>query len=127
MGASFIVKAKGNWEKTFKLFENAINTNPYVVLNRYGKKGVNALAAATPIDTGKTASSWDYHIEKTNTGFKLVFTNSNVQDDVSIAIVLQYGHLTKQGTYVKGRDYINPALVPIFDGFANDIWAEVQR
>lgn len=81
----------------------------------YGKQGVEALSAATPIDSGETASSWYYKIERTDTSITLKFLNSNVNDGVPIAIILQYGHGTGTGGWIAGYDYINPAIQPIFD------------
>ena len=87
--------------------------------------GVDALAAATPVDTGKTAASWTYEIEKKNGSYSIVWLNTNVNKYVNIALILQYGHGTRNGGYVKGRDYINPAIQPIFDKIAEDAWREV--
>lgn len=89
--------------------------------------GVNALAAATPVKTGNTASSWDYKIVEENGKIKIVWTNSNVVKGQQIAILLQYGHVTGNGGYVVGRDYINPALQPIFDDIAKQAWKEVNE
>jgi hypothetical protein len=96
-------------------------------LDEYGRKGVAALSSATPVDTGQTANSWYYKIERTNTSVSLVFCNSNVQNGVPIAIVLHYGHGTGTGGWVQGRDYINPAIQPIFDEIANNLWREVAK
>lgn len=95
------------------------------VLERYGKKGVAALAAATPKDTGKTASSWSYEISEGKDTLSLTWKNTNINDGVNIAIILQYGHGTRNGGYVRGVDYINPALKPIFDELADAAWKEV--
>lgn len=94
-------------------------------LKKYGEMGVQALSAATPVDTGKTASSWRYEIETTNTGKTIHWVNDNVNNYVNIALILQYGHGTGTGGYVAGRDYINPALAPIFDELANEAWKEI--
>lgn len=95
------------------------------ILSKYGEMGVLALSRATPKDSGETARSWSYEIEKTGSGYKLVWKNSHVNKGVPIAIILQYGHGTRNGGYVQGRDYINPALRPIFDGIAADSWKEM--
>lgn len=95
------------------------------ILSKYGEMGVLALSRATPEDSGETARSWSYEIEKTDSGYRLVWNNSNVNKGVPIAIILQYGHGTRNGGYVQGRDYINPALVPVFDGIAADSWKEM--
>lgn len=96
-------------------------------LEQYGVMGVNALASATPVDSGITASSWDYKIVEEDGRVKIVWTNSNVVKGQQIAILLQYGHGTRNGGYVVGRDYINPALQPIFDDLANKAWKDVNE
>jgi len=96
-------------------------------LNKYGRKGVEALSESTPKDTGDTASRWSYEIEFTSEGANLYWKNSNINDGVSIALILQYGHGTGTGGYVQGRDYINPALHPIFDQIAESAWKEVRN
>lgn len=90
-------------------------------LDKYGRMGVQALSAATPKDTGNTASSWYYKIKKETGRMSLEFCNSNVNDGVPIAVILQYGHGTGNGGWIEGRDYINPAIQPIFDGILNDL------
>jgi hypothetical protein len=94
-------------------------------LDFYGRKGVAALSAATPVDTGKTAASWNYEIHYFREGVSMVWTNSNVNKGENIAILIQYGHGTRNGGFVQGRDYINPALRPIFDEIADSAWKEV--
>ncbi|WP_300855636.1 HK97 gp10 family phage protein, partial [uncultured Clostridium sp.] len=96
-------------------------------LDKYGRAGVAALASATPVDSGLTASSWYYEITNKNGTATISFRNSNVQNGVPIAIILQYGHGTGTGGWVEGRDYINPAIQPIFDQIANNAWKEVER
>lgn len=95
------------------------------ILDRYGKLGVSALASATPTDTGLTATSWHYEVESDNGSSTITFYNSNVNKGVPIAIILQYGHGTRNGGWVNGRDYINPAIQPVFDKIAADAWREV--
>lgn len=95
------------------------------VLEKYARQGVSALSSATPKDTGFTASSWSYEIEETSTGFSVVWHNEHVNRGVNIALILQYGHGTRNGGYVQGKDYINPAIVPILEKMANDAWLEV--
>lgn len=95
------------------------------VLEQHAQEGIAALAAATPVDSGKTASSWGYKIEVSDGASSLVFTNSNINKGVNIAVILQYGHGTGTGGYVVGRDYINPALRPVFDDIADSAWKEV--
>lgn len=119
------IKQKGDFKNTEKLLSRATRINIRSILDRYGEMGVNALAAATPVDTGKTASSWGYRLEIGNESSTIVWTNSNVNKGVNIAIILQYGHGTRNGGYVQGRDYINPAMKPIFDDLAAEAWREV--
>lgn len=95
-------------------------------LEKYAKRGLEALQANTPVDTGLTRDSWGYEISFTNSYVSIIWTNTNVVDGVPIAIILQYGHATGTGGYVQGRDYINPAIQPIFDEMAEDIWKEVK-
>lgn len=118
---------KGDFKKTEKLFAMAAKVTPRAVMERFGKAGVDALAAATPTDTGKTASSWGYEIVEDKNSISLFWTNSNVNNGCNIAVILQYGHGTRNGGYVAGRDYINPAIRPIFDRIAQDAWEEVKH
>lgn len=119
------VFTKGDFKKTEKFLQGAKVFNIRGLLKRYGEAGVRALAAATPKDTGETASSWGYEIQTDRTEARVIWTNSNVVDGISIAIILQYGHGTGGGGYVQGRDYINPALAVIFDQLAAAAWKEV--
>ena len=98
----------------------------YQLLNEYGKQGVELLRDATPVDTGKTASGWDYEIEESSQGVSLYWVNNNVNEGVPIAILIQYGHATRSGSYVQGIDYINPALRPLFESMATKLWKEVS-
>ena len=118
------VTQSGNFKKTEELLKKA-SIDPMTLLNYYGQKGVNALEAATPKDTGTTASSWQYEIRRATRGWRIDWINTNVVDGVNVAIILEYGHGTRSGGYVRGRKYINPALQSIFDAFANDIWKEL--
>ena len=116
-------KQRGSFKKTNSFLQRALEVADMSWLDRYGKKGVEALRMTTPKDTGKTADSWDYLIEHTDDGAKLVWTNDNLtKDGQSIAILLQYGHGTNGGGLVIGRDYINPAIQPIFDEMALESW-----
>lgn len=119
--------SKGNFKKTFSFMERAKEVVHLGNLDKYGREGVAALAAATPIDTGKTASSWVYKIVREAGSASIVFSNTNVVNGENIAILLQYGHGTRNGGYVVGRDYINPAIQPIFDKMATDAWREVTK
>jgi len=97
------------------------------ILNEYGRKGVEALKAATPRDTGLTAESWYYEIQRGEGLIRLSFNNSNTNQGIPIAILIQYGHVTKNGGFVEGIDYINPALRPVFDELAEKLWKEVSK
>ncbi len=118
---------KGDFSKTEKFFNSLLKLDYLNVLERYGQAGVAALASATPKDSGLTADSWDYEITHNGKETTIAFTNSNISNGVNIAIILQYGHGTKGGGYVAGRDYINPAIQPIFDKMANEAWREVTN
>lgn len=121
------IKVKGGFSKTVKYLGKLKDNSVLKILDKYGKAGVASLAAATPVDTGLTARSWYYKIERGVDTTSLVFCNSNVQNGVPIAIILQYGHGTRNGGYVQGRDYINPAIQPIFDSIAKKAWEEVTK
>lgn len=122
-----ILKHRGNFSKTEKFLTSAAKAEYLSILRKYGQEGVNALASATPVDSGLTAMSWDYNIRIKGNRYTLEWTNSNVVNGVPIAIILQYGHATRTGGYVQGRDYINPAIRPVFDKIADQIWKEVNR
>ena len=116
---------RGNFNRMEK-FLNAMTRRSYLNdLSRFGQMGVEALASATPVDTGKTADSWTYEIERTNEKTTIRWLNTNINDGVNIAVILQYGHGTGTGGYVQGRDYINPAMRPLFDSIAEQAWKEV--
>ena len=121
------LKQKGDFSKVTGYLERVREVAKVGVLDKYGREGVAALAAATPVDTGKTASSWYYKVENKNGSATLSFFNSNIQNGVPIAIILQHGHGTGTGGWVPGRDYINPAIKPIFDRIANEVWREVTK
>lgn len=118
-------KHKGDFSKATKYLNSLKKTARLDILNTYGQKGVAALASATPKDSGLTASSWYYKIETSNGRSAIHFYNSNVQNGIPIAIIIQYGHGTGTGGWVEGRDYINPAIQPIFDEITKELWREV--
>ena len=118
---------KGDLSRTEKFLQAIKEMNFLKNLDKYGQMGVNALADATPIDTGMTASSWGYEIHYEGQSISIVWTNSNINKGVNIAVILQYGHGTRNGGYVVGRDYINPAMQPIFDQIADAAWMEVTK
>lgn len=121
------VSASGDFKNLERFLKNAGRRNYRRLLEDYGRKGVDALSMATPVDSGITASSWSYDISETSNGFEINWNNSNVNDGVNIAIILQYGHGTGTGGYVQGRDYINPALQSVFDGFVDDLTKAVNN
>ena len=120
-------RQKGDFSKLTRFLEKAKETVKIGDLDRYGQEGVAALASATPVDTGLTAKSWYYEIKHEKGSVSISFHNSNIQNGIPIAIILQYGHGTRNGGWVQGRDYINPAVQPIFDKIANNAWKEVTR
>ena len=120
-------RQKGDFSKLTRYLERAKEVVRLGDLDKYGREGVAALASATPVDSGLTASSWYYKIEQNNGSAKISFHNSNIQNGVPIAIILQYGHATGTGGWVEGRDYINPAIQPLFDKITNDAWREVTK
>lgn len=117
------VKSKGSFENTFSFFNSSLEKAKWEKLWKYGEMGVQALRNATPVDTGLTRDSWKYEIERTKDQVRIVWSNTNVvKDYFNVAIMLQYGHATRGGGYVEGIDYINPALKPIFQQIADDLW-----
>lgn len=118
------ISQKGDFSKTYSFLRKSkeINLNK---LYFYGERGVNALKDATPKDSGETANSWSYDISKNKNTITISFSNSNIQNGILIAVILQYGHATKNGAWIEGRDYINPAIQPIFDEILEYAWKEV--
>lgn len=121
------LSSKGDFTKTTKFLKKASNLDVVSLLNKYGEEGVGALSANTPVDSGLTANSWDYQITKEHGKYSLEWFNTNVQRGVKIAVILQYGHGTRNGGWVEGVDYINPALKPVFKKIADDAWREVTK
>lgn len=120
-------RQKGDFSKLTSFLERAKESVGIGDLDKYGQEGVAALASATPVESGKTANSWYYEIENNKGSVSIRFLNSNIQNGVPIAIILQYGHGTGTGGWVEGRDYINPAIQPIFDKIADSAWKEVTK
>ncbi len=120
-------RQKGDFSKLTRYFERVKEAARLSILDKYGREGVAALASATPVESGKTADSWYYEIERQNGLATISFYNSNVNKGVPIAIILQYGHGTGTGGWVEGRDYINPAIQPIFDKLTEEAWKEVTK
>ena len=121
------IRHSGDLKKTEKFLKKSFTGEYLNGLDKYGVEGVLALALATPYKTGKTASSWDYEIHRTKGTTSIIWTNSNINKGVNIAVILQYGHGTRNGGYVRGIDYINPAMKPIFEEIARKAWEEVTR
>lgn len=122
-------KHRGSFDKTEKFLKKNLKLDDAAkrILVKYAERGLVALKAATPVDTGKTANSWYYEIESQNGTTKIVWKNSNIVNGIPIAIILQYGHETGTGGYVQGLDYINPALKSVFESISEELWSEVIR
>ena len=118
-------RLKGDFSKVNKYLERVKEAARLGILDKYGREGVAALASATPTESGKTAGSWFYEIEHSAGSTKITFNNSNFNKGVPIAIILQFGHGTGTGGWVQGRDYINPAIQPVFDRIVQEVWKEV--
>lgn len=121
------IRQKGDFEKLTRYFVKLGKAIKYADLDKYGRAGVEALASVTPRDTGLTANSWYYEIKRQKGSASITFYNSNIQNGIPIAIILQTGHGTGNGGWVQGRDYINPAIQPIFDELAEKAWKEVTK
>ena len=119
------ITSKGDFNNTFRFLKKMSNFKVNKILEKYGAMGVSALAAATPMDSGLTANSWGYEISVGKEGATIYWTNTNQNNGIYIAVILQYGHGTGTGGYVQGRDYINPAIRPVFDKIAEEAWMEV--
>lgn len=120
-------RQQGDFSKLTRYLEKAKEVVHLGYLDKYGREGVAALASATPTDSGKTSESWYYKIVNRNGTATITFYNSNIQNGVPIAIIIQYGHGTRNGSWVQGKDYINPAIQPLFDKIANEAWREVIK
>lgn len=118
------ISQSGSFDKTIDLFEKAkkIPLTDFVI---YGEMGLDALRSATPRNTGKTAESWSYNIKRGKDTITIEWNNSNTNEGYHIAVLIQYGHGTRNGGYVRGIDYINPAMRPIFEQIADEVWKEV--
>lgn len=121
------ITQKGDFKQTEKYLKKSMGLDYRSVLEKYAREGVNALSAATPVESGETAMSWDYEIEQKGSSISIIWKNYNINQGVNIAVILQYGHATRNGGWVEGRDYINPALRPIFDALAEAAWKEVKK
>jgi len=119
------LESSGSFKNTDAFLRRMSKGDIFSVLNDYGSKGVSALASATPVSSGLTASSWNYEVKKKGQNYSIIWTNSNLKAGVPLVILLQYGHGTRNGGYVQGRDFINPAIKPIFDEIAEGVWRVV--
>lgn len=123
----FKVSGDKNFKKTTSFLQKILTPLNLSMLDQYGREGVLALEQATPVDSGKTSQSWKYKINHGKEKVSISFYNTNINDGVNIAIILQYGHGTRNGGWVEGRDYINPAIQPVFDKIVDDAWKEVTN
>lgn len=121
------IKVNGDHKKTYEYLKKMSRSKHMELLRNYGQRGVDALASATPVDSRLTARSWVYEITKSKGVYSIVWSNTNVNDGINIAVIIQYGHATKGGGWVQGRDYINPSIQPIFDEITNEIWRQVTN
>lgn len=121
------IESQGEWKLTRNWFDRMTKLDLALIMNQFGKEGVSALAAATPSRSGLTSKSWNYEVTRKGNNWKITWTNSNVNKGANIAVLIQYGHGTRNGGYVVGRDYINPAIRPVFDKIAQKAWKEVAR
>lgn len=121
------IESQGEWKLTRNWFDRMTKLDLALIMNQFGKDGVSALAAATPSRSGLTSKSWNYEVTRKGNNWKITWTNSNVNKGANIAVLIQYGHGTRNGGYVVGRDYINPAIRPVFDKIAQKAWKEVTR
>lgn len=121
------IESQGEWKLTRNWFDRMTKLDLALIMNQFGKEGVSALAVATPSRSGLTSKSWNYEVTRKGNNWKITWTNSNVNKGANIAVLIQYGHGTRNGGYVVGRDYINPAIRPVFDKIAQKAWKEVTR
>lgn len=121
------IESQGDWKLTRNWFDRMTKLDLALIMNQFGKEGVSALKAATPSRSGETAASWNYEVTRKGNNWKITWTNSHVNKGANIAVLIQYGHGTRNGGYVVGRDYINPAIRPVFDKIAAKAWKEVTK
>lgn len=121
------IESQGDWKLTRNWFDRMTKLDLALIMNQFGKEGVSALKTATPSKSGETAASWNYEVTRKGNNWKITWTNSHVNKGANIAVLIQYGHGTRNGGYVVGRDYINPAIRPVFDKIAAKAWKEVTK
>lgn len=120
-----IIESKGEWKNTRKFLKFIQTWEVKHILEKYAEEGLRSLTDATPSESGKTAECWDYEVEASASSGAIHWTNTNINDGVNIALIIQYGHGLRQGGYVEGTDYINPAIKPVFEALAEEAWKEV--
>ncbi len=118
-------RQRGGFDNTERFLKKSKDKNHRPILEKYAREGVEILRQNTPKDSGETAQSWGFEISIKNTGFSIHWTNTHIVDSVPVVILLHYGHGTRSGTFVEGRDFINPAMKPLFDKISENIWKEV--
>jgi hypothetical protein len=121
------VTSTGDFKKTEAFLYTMKKGDIFSILERYGQQGVDALASATPINTGETAASWYYEVKKEKGKYSIIWHNSNVPSGIPVAILIQYGHATRNGGWIEGLDYINPSIHPLFEKITNDVWERVKH
>lgn len=120
-------EVSGSFKNTEKFLKTMQSGSIFSLLDHYGQLGADALSKATPIDSSLTANSWKYEVKEKNGSHEIIWRNTNVESGIPVAILIQYGHGTRNGGFVEGRDYINPAIQPLFDKIADEIWERVKR
>ena len=120
------IVSRGNFKNTERFLKKMSEGDIFTSLEGYGQKGVTALSHATPVLTGRTAAAWDFEVKHEKGAWSITWTNGEIVDGVPLVILLQYGHGTGTGGYVQGRDFINPAIQPVFDNIADEVWEKVK-
>ena len=120
-------EVSGSFKNTEKFLKTMKSGEIFKELNKYGQIGVEALSRATPVDSSLTAQSWTYEVINKSGKYEIIWKNTNVESGIPVAILIQYGHATRNGGWIEGRDYINPAIQPLFDKIAEDVWERVKR
>lgn len=122
----FEITGKGDFSKTKNFLTKMIRKDEFSALEQYGQMGVTALQRSTPVDTGLARESWGYKIVRGPRTTSIEWYNTDIEGGSKVVILIQYGHATGTGGYVQGRDFINPAMRPVFDRIANDMWEKVK-
>lgn len=126
MRGQIVFKVRGSLKHTDTWLRRVLHRDSMSILRHYGEMGVELLRKSTPIESGRTAEGWSYIVENNGENYRIVWCNANTKDGYSVALLIQYGHGTRGGTFVSGHDYINPALKPVYDGLKRDLWKEVK-